>query len=67
MFLVGGIIIIILTTILTVSSLSTSRRIQTIGTTLKFIPLIVALISGFVIAAIFGLKDGTFGNGTPET
>ncbi|AJM72204.1 APC family permease [Mycoplasma yeatsii] len=66
-FLVGGIIIILLTTVLTVSSLSTSRRIIAIGTVLKFIPLVVSLISGFVIVAIFGIKDGTFGNGTPET
>ncbi|UWD35006.1 APC family permease [Mycoplasma cottewii] len=66
-FLLVGIFIIISTTILTVSSLHTSRRIIAIGTVIKFIPLVVALISGFVIVAIFGIKDGTFGNGTPET
>ncbi|SYV96620.1 Uncharacterised protein, partial [Mycoplasma putrefaciens] len=62
LMLVVGIAIIAITGLINILSLNASKKIQTYGTIFKFIPLIIALIGGFTIAIIFGLKDGTFGN-----
>ncbi|WP_051636001.1 APC family permease [Mesoplasma photuris] len=57
-----GISIIVIGLFVNMYAMNWSNRIQVFGTVFKFIPLLIALVAGFVIGAM-NIEDGVFGNG----